>query len=152
MSHFGELLEELSERLNMDLVPDQSHIVTLLIENKVRIQIQPDSLDEYIILGAFIAELPPGKFREHILRDGLKANFALDSNPGILSYHEKKNMLMLHMKLPISSVNSDDLVEHLKHLKTRAIAWQEAIDEGRSSPKEELPEGSGSTKKSIFGF
>ncbi|MCH9620877.1 MAG: hypothetical protein S4CHLAM20_02850 [Chlamydiia bacterium] len=152
MSVFDELIEELSDRLNMDIYPDTKNVVSLLIEKKVKIQIQPDNFDEWLIIGATIAELPPGKFREHILKDSLKANFLTDRHVGALSYMEKNNALMIHLKLPIGSVKIDTVISNIKALTKRAQKWQKAIDGGHASPSDELPSKEASSNKSIFGF
>jgi hypothetical protein len=152
MSIFSELMEQLSDTLNMDIFPDVNNVVTLLIEHTIKIQIEPDEMDEFIIIAAMIEELPPGKFREHILRDSLKANYKLDQNPGILSYMYKNNLLMLHLKRPLGSLSVDDLVVHIKELVERAKKWKSAINEGFSAPTDEIPSTTETSKKSIFGF
>ena len=126
--------------------------MVLLIEKCVKIHIEADPMEEFIIIGAYIAELPPGKFREAILKDALKSNFNVNKNAGILSYMGRENILTLHTKIALGSLSIDTLMHCLKHLTKRARAWQDAINEGRSSPPEELPKGSSQSKKSIFGF
>ena len=152
MTLYSELIEQLSDRLNTEIFPSPNNVVNLLIEQSIRVQIEPDDLDEFIVIGAMIEELPPGKFREHILKDALKANYLADKNPGILSYMYKNNLLMLHKKLPMGSLKVEDLINHIKGLVERAKKWKDAINEGYSCPTDEIPKPNESQNKSIFGF
>lgn len=152
MANYKSLIAELADRLNNDVQPDLNNIVVLLIEKRVKIQIETDPMEEFLTVGAYVADLPPGKFREHILKDALKANYNIHKNAGILSYMGRENILTLHIKFALGSLEIDTLMDSLKHLTKRARAWQDAIEEGRSSPLEELPKGKTGGKKSIFGF
>lgn len=152
MSTYKNLIAELSLRLKKQIYPNLNNIVVLLIENRVKIHIETDSLGEIVIIGAFITELPPGKFREHILKDALKANYNVKNCPGILSYMGKENILTLHSTFALEALTIETLIQCLKHLTKRARLWQDAIEEGKSSPYEDIPTGSRQSKKSIFGF
>ncbi len=152
MSNYINLIAQLSERLKREIYPDINNIVVLLIEKRVKIHIEIDSMEEFITIGAFITELPPGKFRENILKDALKSNFDEHKNPGILSYMARENVLALHSKFALSGLTIDSLMQSLKHLTKRARLWQDAINEGRTSPSEDIPKGTTQGKKSIFGF
>jgi D-alanine-D-alanine ligase-like ATP-grasp enzyme len=105
-----------------------------------------------MILGATISELPPGKFRENILKDALKANSRINVNPGVLSYLGRENTLILHTKLFIQGTSVDEIIKEMKHLTSRAKKWMDAIDEGRASPDEEIPKKVGLSGKGMFGF
>ena len=64
----------------------------------------------------------------------------------------RENILTLHTKFSLGSLSIDELMHCLKQLTQRARAWQDAINEGRSSPPEDIPKGTTQSKKSIFGF
>ena len=152
MAIFDELMENLSDILKRDIIPDPNNVINLVIDQTIKVQIEPDSFDEYIYIAAMIEELPPGKFREHILRDALKANYLADINPGTLSYMYKNNMLMLHQKFPLGSLDALKLIDLVKTLVERAKVWKTAINEGYSAPKEEVPTDDTHAKGSIFGM
>ncbi len=152
MAGFKELIAELSDRLQADIFPDLNNVVTLIVEKRVKFHIEPDSVQEFMILGATIAELPPGKFRENILKDALKANSLININPGILSYAGRENALILHSKLFIQGTSVDEMIKVMKHLTSRAKKWMDAIEEGRSCPDDELPKKTGLSGKGMFGF
>jgi hypothetical protein len=139
MVDFDELIEGLAEALNAPIHPDINSVVTMLVEGKVKVQLEPDKKGDFFLIGAYIGELPPGKFREHILKDALKINFNAGKNLGILSYMGKHNSLMLHRKIHLESLTVDELIKHIKHITVRAKKWQDAMDIGHTSPDDEIP-------------
>lgn len=152
MKNYSELIADLSDRLNMEIYPDVNNVVNLMIEKRVKIQLESDPVDEFILLGAYVADLPPGKFREHILKNALKANHNVDKHPEILSYMSRENMLTLHIKLVTPTLTTDILIEHIKSIVERAKKWQDAIESGRPSPDDEVPDVSDGSKRSMFGL
>jgi hypothetical protein len=149
---YKSLIQQLSDRLKKQIYPNLHNVVVLFIENSVKVHIELDPTEEYLIIGAFIGDLPPGKFREHILKDALKSNFSLQKNKGILSYIGKENTLTVHTKLLLEKTTIDSLMQCLKDLTKRAQSWQEAFEEGKSSPTDEIPKSTHRKKGSIFGF
>lgn len=151
MAHYNTLIDELAEQLNAPLEPDINNVVTILVEEKVKAQLEVDKSGDFFLIGVYVAELPPGNFREKILKDALKANFNAEKNRGILSYLGKHNNLMLHTKLRMENLTAEEIIKQLKHLTNRAKKWQEAMDSGHTSPAEELPLPSSSpSNKNIF--
>lgn len=152
MITYAELINDLGKKLNIDIYADLNNIVTLMIEKRVKIQIEIDSVGEFLILGAYIAELPPGKFREHILKNSLRVNYLINERPEILSYMNRENMLTLHRKFMLAALNVDELITQIKNITIRAKKWQDAIESGLPSPDDELPSSNQITNKSIFGL
>lgn len=150
MTKYNDLIFDLSNRLNRKLKPDKNNCVTLLIEQKVTVQIETDRNEEFLIIGAFIAELPPGKFREHILRDALKANSLYKNTSQVLSYMKNENHLIIHKKMLLEAISSDNLFKEIKNISSRAKKWLESLDNGRSCPDDEMPAKTTSSDKSIF--
>ena len=120
MKSYKDLIADLSEKLGIDIYPDLNNVVTLKIEKRVKIHIETDSIEEFLILGAFIEELPPGKFRENILKNALKANYLVNKKPEILSYLGRENTLILHRKFIVGSLNVDELILQIKNITARA--------------------------------
>ena len=151
MSTFANLIEDLSRRLNRNLTPNKDGCVTLLIKEKITIQIEMDRDEDFLIIGAYIEELPPGKFREHILRDGLKANFFFKNNSQVLSYMKKENQLIVHQKMHIETTSPEDFFNDVQSLYERASKWFDSLDSGRSCPDDEvISKGDSQPNKSIY--
>lgn len=151
MASFEELMEGLSEKVNRDLQIDKNGRVVLRIKDQINIQFEVDKTREEILIAAFVEELPPGKFREHILRDALKANSLYPEKHSILSYMQKENYLMIHQKFSMDQVTFEKFYESIQNISLRAFSWYEAIDNGRSCPDEEITTTE-SSKGSIFGI
>ncbi|MCH9617396.1 MAG: hypothetical protein SP4CHLAM5_08480 [Chlamydiia bacterium] len=153
MADFEVLIEELAEMLDAPLYPDINSVVVVLVEGKVKVQLEPDKRGDFFLIGAYIGELPPGKFREHILKDALKVNFNACKNLGILSYTAKHNTLMIHRKIHLEALTVDKLIEAIKHMTCRAKKWQEAMDSGHTSPEDEIPKiGAQKDPGKMFGM
>ena len=69
MKSFHDLIAELGEYIGEDLKVDLNMACSLEINNLIKVQIELDSPGEKILLMSLITELPPGKFRENILKD-----------------------------------------------------------------------------------
>lgn len=151
MSKFEDLIAELGERLDMEIFPSQTNVVSLLIENAVKVQIEADKHEEFLTIAAFVLELPPGRFREKVLKGALKANDAIDSLPGTLSYVGSENCLLLFNKLPMEVFTVDNLIECIKQLKNRTLKWKEALNSGHSFPDEDLTRSKPSSAGKMFG-
>ena len=152
MGSYKDLIADLSERLGIEIYPDLNNVVVLKIEKSVKIHIEADDVEEFLILGAFIDELPPGKFRENILKNGLKANYLVNKNPAILSYLGRENILTLHRRYLIDSIDVEELITQIKAITERAQKWQASIESGHAAPDDEIPSKTDARGKSAFGF
>jgi hypothetical protein len=130
---FAELLEELGQQLEMELHVDKHYSCSLRISDRFTVQMQLDSLQERLRIVTKIFELPPGSFRELVLRDALKANDAGDF-PYILGYYPPKNQLALFQSYPLPQLNGEKLANILGPFIAYAELWHEALSRGRSSP------------------
>lgn len=152
MKNFHDLIAELGEIVGEELTVDFNQACCIEVNQLFKVQIELDSTGETILLMTMISELPPGNFRENILKDSLKANFLAEEKEGVLSYIESENTLVLCHTLYTNVITSETLYNHLLSFVERAKQWHDAIESGRTSPGSlEIPEGS-QKKGSIFGF
>jgi hypothetical protein len=110
------------------------------LSEKIQIQIEPDKKGERIIIAAFISELSPGKFRENVLKEALKANahfIALGNPGGILGFSAKhNNQLSCHTFVPTEECTSEKLLASLSYLAEYSLSWAEALRSGQQAPAE----------------
>ncbi|MBU6447032.1 MAG: hypothetical protein KGQ49_06510, partial [Verrucomicrobia bacterium] len=85
---------------------------------------------------AEIAETPPGKFRENILKEALKANALPDPMPGIFGYILATNRLAQFQKYPLHILTAERLSQIIGAFLEMAEVWQKAIMTGQSAPIE----------------
>lgn len=149
-----DVLQQLGEKLDLEIIPNLHGIARLMINEKLEVQFEVDVNGESLLIASFVSELPPGRFRERVLHDALKANHLIEENLGTLSYLGAENSLILTLNVPMHGLNGEDLYELLSIFVARATAWQSAIDNGHPSPPDtnEVPKGDGGLKTSLFGF
>jgi hypothetical protein len=154
MQSFTNLMSELGDLMDTELIPDLHQVVSLMINEKILVNIELNATGEKILLGCFIVELPPGRFREEVLKFALLANNASDSNIGTLAYVAKQNSLALLQEIQAHGLKASTLYEHLSLFVSRAEAWQNAINAGKLYPEErsEIPKAQAKEKGKMFGF
>jgi hypothetical protein len=139
---FQQLLNELGQIFHLSLHTDKVAACTLLIPPELTIQLQLDASQERLFLFSKLIALPPGKFRENILREGLKANAAPDPLPGILAYLASSNHLVLFQSYPLLILNGERLAGLFGGFLEMADNWRKAIERGQSAPPPSLPKES----------
>lgn len=131
---FDLLIEQLGTSLKIHLHTDHNHVCSIKVHHRLTVQIQVDAAQENLLLASFICELLPGKFRENVLSEALKANNLPDPRTGILSFLPMKNQLTLHQYYPFASLDGEKLALYLAGFIDYANLWREAIERGEASP------------------
>lgn len=133
MISLEELLKNLATDLKMNFQEDPSGSYSYQINDALTMQIEIAQNEHEIVIGSFFATLPPGKFRENVLANTLKANYFLEE-PSFFAFSEKKGELLLYQMLEIATLNSQKLQEHLIIFAEKALLWKKAIEESRAAP------------------
>lgn len=131
---FATLLHELSAVLDVPLHVDRNHACLFRVHEQLSVQIQLDATQERLWMASFICELPPGKFRENILAEALKANNLPDPRTGIFGYLAINNHLTLHQRYPLASLDGQKLSQLLAGFIDYADLWRDAIARGQPGP------------------
>ena len=131
---FQQLLEQLGKIFHLSLHPDKIAACSILIPPALIVQLEMDPTQENLFLFSKLIEIPPGKFRENVLGDALKANASPDPVPGVLAYLDTSNCLVLFQTYPIYILNGDRLAGLFGSFFTMAENWRKAIASGNSSP------------------
>jgi hypothetical protein len=131
---FETLIHELGISLKVPLHVDKHHACTLKVHQKLNVQLQVDAALEKLWIASFICELLPGKFRENVLCEALKANDLPDPRTGIFGYISINNRLTLHQGYPFSSLDGEKLAMYVAGFIEYADLWRETIENGQTSP------------------
>lgn len=148
MDHFAELLTDLGRAINLPLHPDKKRLCQLNVNNLFPLQISDDPAKERLLIAALITDLPPGKFRENILKEALKAN-ALVPSLGTFGFSERNNKLALFTYLPYLNLTGEKIAEFLSPFIDKCLAWRSAIETGAPLP---LSPSAKKSEGSIFGL
>jgi hypothetical protein len=131
---FELLVQQLGVSLNVPLYIDKNHACALQVHGKLTVQLQLDAAQEYLLIAAFICELPPGKFRENVLCEALKTNAQPDPRTGVMGYLAISNRLTMHQRYLFATLKSDQLAMIVAGFIDYAELWQDAVGKGQSSP------------------
>ncbi|MBI5346046.1 MAG: CesT family type III secretion system chaperone [Chlamydiae bacterium] len=132
-SKFDEMLQKLSNSLNLPLYQNKKGSCAILVDKKLIIQLEPDESLERLLIGCFVTELLAGKFRENVLLEALKENDKFDK-VAIFAFNEKNSSLSLYNYLSLENLSSQEPLNYFKEFMKTALAWKEAISLGKSSP------------------
>ncbi len=129
MNPFELLIQDLSTLLGVPLHAEKGYLCRLIAGGslKVHLEHQPDL--HRILVASFISEIPPGKFREDILKEALKNNDSLD-RLGILAYSEKNDSLSYFLYLPEDAAPNSVSATLLEFIE-KSKAWKTAIETGQ---------------------
>ncbi|MBX7067655.1 MAG: CesT family type III secretion system chaperone [Parachlamydiales bacterium] len=136
IGRFEELLRELGRIFELELHVDRQHACSIQIHPRLIIQLQLDTSQENLWIFTKVAEAPPGKFRENILKEALKANALPDPRPGLFGFISSINQLAQFQKYPLHILNGERLSGMIGAFLEMAETWQEAILNGQSAPIE----------------
>ena len=150
--NFHDLLYELSQILGTQLKADLNNVCPIVIDEVYPVQIEMDISGDNVLLGAFICDLPPGKFRENILKDALKSCYETKNKRSVFGYCEKINKLALFENVANYDLNGEVLYERLAVFVERVKKWKSAIDSGKTSPPGEFEEPSTKKSRPLFGI
>lgn len=133
---FEELLHELGVVFQMPLHPDKMNACSISIPPHPIVMLQLDESQEFLFLFSKIVEIAPGKFRENVLSEALKANGLPDPRPGIFGFIRMTNTLTIHQRFPAALLNGERLAGMIGSLLETASSWKTAIEQGKTPAPE----------------
>lgn len=125
---FGTLLQELSTLIEAtDLHPDRNNTCLVRLKSGLEIQLEIDRSGNFLVLGADLGTVHPGKYRENLFREALKANGLPYPLHGILAYSRKSDHLVLFEKLNIKDLNGEKIAAEIIPFSEKALVWKNAV-------------------------
>lgn len=147
-SQFDLLLKDLEEFFKCPLSSSGKNACLVKMGIGIAVQIEMNEKGE-LIIGCCIGTIPPGKYRDNLIRSALKSNESSLPSVGSFGYSTKTNHLILFEVFPEGKLNKDDILPLLPPLIEKAKEWTEAVNKG------EIPyvPASGSGKSGgVFGL
>lgn len=138
MTPFEELIKGLALTFDPAISTEDGRTSRFRVNGKFSIQLELDPGLEKMMVGCMITEIPPGKYRENVLKEALKENNELPPRHGTLSYVERNNSLTLFDYLSIKTMTPEMMKIYLVLFIEKADAWFSAIQEGVLSPKKDV--------------
>ncbi len=135
---FSALLDSLGTLFGLPLEADQNNACALQIKKGLVIQLQPDDTMGKVLIASRVVEVPPGKFRENVLKEALKANGLADPRVGTFAFVAKTNTLVLFQYYPIDILNGERLAGLIMPFIDLAEQWRVAVLAGKAGPGSQL--------------
>jgi hypothetical protein len=130
VDRFAMVLADLAALVDVPLHPDHNRSCSLNVNNAMHIQLHEEENKERILISAFVGELPPGKFREILLKDTLKEN-NLYPRVGTFCYSPRNNQLAFFTYVLLPTLTGDILADILEIFLDRAFSWKTALETGQ---------------------
>lgn len=151
---FGSILEDLGKIMNMRLAPDSHNACQIKSPTGLMVHIEPDAHGERLLIVSDLGVPTPGRYRENLFREALKANGLPMPVNGIFSYSQKKDSLLLFDSLLLDELSGQRLFDFLTPFMQKADLWRLAIPKGEvpSFTSNELSFGQKPSGSGMFGL
>jgi hypothetical protein len=130
MDRFAILLDDLGTLIQVPLHPDHQRGCQLRVNEQLHVYLKEDENKDRILIATFIAEVPPGKFRENILKETLKEN-NLFPRVGTFAYSDRNNQLALFSFVHFPGLRGDTMADFLEIFLEKAFSWKTALETGQ---------------------
>lgn len=128
---YGALLQELGHALKINnLHPDRNNTCLITLTNGVSVYVELDKAKEYLLIGTEIGTVAPGRYRENVFREAMKANGLPYPRYGTFAFSKQANKLILFEKLHVIDLTGARVASILNPLAEKAKIWKEAITRG----------------------
>lgn len=125
------LLEELGRELGLTLFPDANHSCLIRLPNRLEVHVEIDRTGTKMILGTYLGQLPPGRYRELVFVEALRMNGLPPPHAGTFAYNSKTDQLVLFRWIDLHDMSGEKIAKLLKPFSERGAQWSEAINAGR---------------------
>ena len=128
---FGALLQELGSSIEIkNLHPDKNYSCLIRFKGGLEVQVELDHSGQFLILGADLGTSPPGKYRENLFKEALKANDQPPPLYGILAYSKKSDHLVLFERINIKDLTGEKIAAEIIPFTEKATLWAQAVKNG----------------------
>ena len=129
---FERVIDELALEMGLPLAVDALGAVTFLIQSKLRVTIEPDRHEDFIILESSLGIIPPGAYRETVLKEALIYNNHVFPNGPAIGYIPQQAQLILFDKPSLIEFKAKEFAAMLTQFMNVALFWKEGLDSGKS--------------------
>lgn len=136
-NRYEEVLAVLSKEVDFHLSADSNNSCLLSFEDGFEIQVEMEPKTGLLVIGTALFEIPPGKYRENVFTEALKANHRVSFQAGILSFSPRKNSLILFEKIDLEFFKPVEILPLFQAFCHYSKIWRQALQMGHYGPSEE---------------
>lgn len=126
---YSLLIAELGKLIQIPLTVDSTNTCSINFpKDKLEIQIEQDMANDTLIIAATIIKLPPGRFRQNIFEQALKANNLDTPRGGILAYVPRSDELVIFQRFTMKDLKADRLAGEMVPFKEKLKKWRDSIE------------------------
>jgi hypothetical protein len=125
----GVLLQELSQSMgDVQLTPDKNNSCLINFRTiGIKVQVELNKSTEFLIIGCDLGTVTPGRYRESIFKEALKANSAMPPPHAILAFSLKSDHLVLFQKIQVQNLNGERIHSEILLFNEKAVLWTNAL-------------------------
>ncbi|MGA8163486.1 MAG: CesT family type III secretion system chaperone [Waddliaceae bacterium] len=128
---FDSFLEELGQAMDIDdLHHDDNNTCLIKFQTGLEVQIEPFEKGDFLLICSDLGHVAPGRYREDVFREALKANGLPYPQYGTFAYSEQSDHLLLFGLLSFKELNGEKIASFLYPFMEKAVAWKEQINGG----------------------
>lgn len=130
---FNALLNELGRLIKIpSLEADETGCCTVEYPALgLKIEMSTDKNNTFLQILCILGEVPPGRYREEVLHEALRANDLPIPRYGNFGYNMGNNHLVLWDNLTLNKIQAADLAEYLVRFLNKANEVKEALIQNR---------------------
>ena len=129
-NQLGAILQELGKSTIIpisDLHPDRNNSCLVGIKGGIQIQLEMDRSGDNLLIGCDLGAIPPGRYKENLFREALKANGLPPPRNGIFAYSKQTDHLILFETLHARDLTGEKVADYLVKFLEKVVTWQSAI-------------------------
>ena len=125
---YEAILEELGRALGIaGLRPDSRNTCLIKFKDGSQVYIEMDKDADYLMIGAELTTIAPGRYRESLFAAALKSNALPYPKIGTFAYSENMNCLVMFERLWVKDLNGSQVAERLTAFIEKIRIWKSAI-------------------------
>ncbi len=126
------LLADLAPLLEADRLEPDEHDTCLIDfpDDGPQVYIEMSKDEKYVLLVSRLGEVPPGRYREDIFTEALKADGMPRPRHGTLAFSEEQGELVLFKRMEVDDLNVHELHDALQPFRDKAKEWADALETG----------------------
>lgn len=151
MDRFSQILYDLSLEVGggVKLFIDEHRVCQLNYDDQLHLQLHYDEAKEQLMIASFICDVPPGKYREKLLKATLIANGEFP-RMGTFGYSERNNKLTLFHYVSSEKASGEEVFKTLNAFIEKGLEWKNAVEGGLPLPQ--VGKGPKESGDSMFGL